>query len=201
MTTGTSDRVARASGVPWWLFLVTGVLWLIIAWVVLRFNLTSVTSIAVLAGVVVLLAALAEAGNAFTAPGWRWLHALLAVLFLVTAIFCFVNPGRSFAWLAAFIGWFLLFKGIADIVLAFATKAENETWWLLLVVGIIEALIGFWAAGRFNRSAYVLIVFVAAIALTRAVTDIVMAFRIRQLTHGPEHHHRPGAGPDVPRPA
>jgi uncharacterized membrane protein HdeD (DUF308 family) len=168
---------------PWWLFLVTGIIWMIIGLIVLRFNLTSVTSIAVLAGCVVLVAAAAEAVNTFTAPGWQWLHGLLAVLFLILSIVIFANPGRSFVWLAAFIGWFLLFKGFADIVLSFLTEAENEAWWLLLIVGILEVLLGFWAAGRFERSAYLLIVYVGAIAIFHAVTDIVMAFRIRRLTH------------------
>src|SRR5262245_3317159 len=116
--------------VPWWLYLITSTAWVIIAWAVLRFNLTSVVSVAVLAGVVVLVAAVAEIFNALAAPGWRWLHAGLGVLFLVTGFFCLVNPGRTFAWLAAFVGWYLLFKGMFDIVLAFVAKEESETWWL-----------------------------------------------------------------------
>jgi uncharacterized membrane protein HdeD (DUF308 family) len=173
-------------GAPWWLFLVTGILWLIIGLIVLRFNFTSIASIAALAGAVVLIAAIAEAFQTFTAPGWRWLHGLLAVLFLILSIVIFANPGRSFVWMAAFIGWYLLFKGFADIVLAFLTKVENEAWWLLLIVGILEVLLGFWAAGRFERSAYLLIVYVAAIAIFHAVTDIVMAFRVRKLVEFPE---------------
>jgi uncharacterized membrane protein HdeD (DUF308 family) len=169
---------------PWWLYLITATTWLIIAWVVLRFDLTSVGAISVLAGVVVLMAAVAELFNAFTAPGWKWLHGLLGVLFLITGFFCLFNPGRTFAWLAAFVGWYLLFKGAFDIVLAFTTKDESETWWLSLVVGIIEVILGFWAAGRFGRSVALLIVFVGAIALTRAITDIILAFRLRKLQHG-----------------
>jgi uncharacterized membrane protein HdeD (DUF308 family) len=182
MVTATSRGTPRSAiGLPWWLFLITGACWLIICWFVLGFNRSSVTSIAVLAGVVVLIAAVHELFMAFVSPGWRWLHALLGVLFVITGVVILANPGRSFLWLSAFIGWYLLFKGIADIVLGFATKAENDGWWLLLIVGILELLLGFWAAGRFGRSAYILIVYVAAIALARAVGDIVMAFRVRRL--------------------
>ena len=70
-------------------------------------------------------------------------------------------------------------QGRADIVLAFLTKQENDAWWLGLIVGIVEVLLGFWAAGRFDRSAYLLVVLVAAIALARGITDIIMAFRVR----------------------
>ena len=165
---------------PWWVFLITGPLWILIAWIVLRFNYRSVAAIAVLAGTVILLAAVAEAYMAFTSPGWKWLHGILAVLFLITGIVCFIHPGNTFFWLAAFIGWYLLFKGIADIMLAFFTKSENDAWWLGLIVGILEVMIGFWAAGRWGRSAYLLIVFVGVIALARGITDIVNAFRLRK---------------------
>ncbi|MEV0458602.1 HdeD family acid-resistance protein [Catellatospora methionotrophica] len=179
-----------ASRVPWWLFLVTGVCWIIVSWFVLALNQSPVRSIgtvAALAGIVVLVAGVFELFQAFTAPGWRWLHAILGVLFLITGIICWINPGGTVFWLAAFIGWYLLFKGAADIVLAFLTKKEHDGWWLGLVVGIIEMLLGFWAAGRFTRSFFLLIVFVGAICLARGITDFIMAFRVRDLKKKAEH--------------
>jgi len=170
-----------AARVPWWLYLITAALWFIIAWMVLRFDLTSVATVSVLAGVVILMAGIAELFNAFVAPGWRWLHAILGVVFVITSFIAFFRPGGTFAMLAAFIGWYLLFKGLLDIILAFATKDVNEAWWLGLIVGIIEISLGFWAAGSFGRSVGLLIVFVGAIALTRGITDIVLAFRIRSI--------------------
>ncbi len=170
--------------VPWWLYLITAAAWFVIAWTVLRFDLTSVVAVSILAGVVILTAGIAELFNAFTAPSWKWLHAVLGVVFIVTSAIAFFQPGGTFAMLAAFVGWYLLFKGLFDIVLAFATKNDNDAWWLLLIVGIIEVILGFWAAGRFGRSVALLIVFIGAIALTRGITDIVFAFRLRQLQHG-----------------
>jgi hypothetical protein len=38
--------------------------------------------------------------------------------------------------------------------------------------------------GRFERSLYLLIVYVAVIALARGITDIIMAFRLHKLSHG-----------------
>ena len=183
----TSESARDASpgittGVAWWLYLVTGAIWFIIAWIVLRFDLTSVAAVSVLAGVVILAAGVAELFNAFAAPGWRWLHAVLGVVFIITGVIAFTRPGGTFAMLAAFIGWYLLFKGLLDIVLAFATKDVNDAWWLGLIIGIIEVGLGFWAAGSFGRSAGLLIVFVGAIALTRGITDIVLAFRLRRLS-------------------
>ena len=53
----------------WWVFLVSGILWLLIAWVVLRGNQTSIAAVGVLLGVLFLLAAINEAGAAALAPG------------------------------------------------------------------------------------------------------------------------------------
>src|SRR5262249_2753026 len=141
---------ARRSSVPWWLYIVSGAAWFIIAWVVLRFDLRSVTAISILAGIVILMAGFAELFTAWIAPGWRWLHAILGAVFVITGIVVFFRPGGTFALLAAFIGWYLLFKGMLDIVLAFATKADNDAWWLGLFVGIVEVILGFWAAGSFG---------------------------------------------------
>jgi len=43
-----STRGRVAAGVPWWLFLVTGIGWLLVSLIVLRFNITSVASVGVL---------------------------------------------------------------------------------------------------------------------------------------------------------
>jgi uncharacterized membrane protein HdeD (DUF308 family) len=48
--------LAQLAG-PWWLFLATGVAWLIISAVVLRLSIASVAAVGVLIGVVFLVAA------------------------------------------------------------------------------------------------------------------------------------------------
>ena len=47
----SSKMASRAASGLWWLFLVTGILWLLISVIVLRFNITSVASVGVLLGV------------------------------------------------------------------------------------------------------------------------------------------------------
>jgi uncharacterized membrane protein HdeD (DUF308 family) len=180
------DRKASALAalnVAWWVYLVSATAWFVIAWVVLRFDVRTVAAVSVLAGIVILMAGLAELFTAFVAPGWRWLHALLGVVFVLTGTVAFFRPGGTFAMLAALIGWYLLFKGLLDITLAFATKPDNDAWWLGLIIGIIEVGLGFWAAGSFGRSAALLVVFVGAIALTRGITDVMLAFRLREAEH------------------
>jgi len=94
---------------------------------------------------------------------------------------CLIWPGETFLVLAALIGWYLLFKGIFDFVMALATKDEYDLWWLTLVMGIVEVLVGFWAIGYSGRSIALLVVWVGATALARGITDIFLAFQVKKL--------------------
>jgi len=56
----------------WWLFLITGIAWVFIALVVLRFDTTSLATVGVLLGVVFLLAGLKPFGGAGGGPTSCW---------------------------------------------------------------------------------------------------------------------------------
>src|SRR2546421_7193485 len=81
---------------PWWLFLVTGIAWLIIAVMVLRFTPASVNTVGVLMGVLFLLGAFNEFLIASIRRTWRWAHAVMGVLFVVGAIWAFARPFNAF---------------------------------------------------------------------------------------------------------
>jgi uncharacterized membrane protein HdeD (DUF308 family) len=81
--------------------------------------------------------------------------------------------------------FFLIFAGTFDIIIAISVRREIDVWWLQLISGIVELLIGFWAAGYYGRSAILLVAWVAAIAIIRGVRDIVLAFRVREVQHAP----------------
>jgi uncharacterized membrane protein HdeD (DUF308 family) len=169
---------------PWWLLLITGIGWMLVALILLRFDYTSVSAISVLFGFVAIMAGVLEFAVMFMADGWwKLLNGLLAVVFIATGIVAFIHPGNTFAALAAVFSFFLIFAGTFDIIIAISTRREIEVWWLQLIGGIVELLIGFWAAGYYGRSAVLLVAWVAAIAIIRGVRDIVLAFRVREVQH------------------
>jgi len=169
---------------PWWLFLVTGIGWAIVGLILLRFNYTSVHAISLLFGFVAIAAGVMEVVMTFIAPGWwKLLNGVLALAFLVTGVVAFVHPGNTFVALAAVFSFFLIFAGTFDIIMSIAARHEIEVWWLQLIGGIIQLLLGFWAAGDYGHSTVLLIAWVCAFALIRGVRDIVYAFRVRELQH------------------
>jgi uncharacterized membrane protein HdeD (DUF308 family) len=113
--------------------------------------------------------------------GWKIVHGLLGVIFVVVGIFAFIEPGSTFAALASLVGFFFLFKGIFDIAVAIATKDEFELWWLQLVAGIIEIGLAFWVAGNFHEKVILLLVYVGIVALSKGITDLFLAFKLRSL--------------------
>jgi len=179
------QRTLARSLPPWWLFLVSGVGWTLVALIVLRFDYTSVSAIAILFGIVAISAGVLEIGMTVLVDGWwKLLHAVLALAFIVAGVVAFVHPGDTFVALAAVMSFFLIFAGTFDIIMSISIRREIEVWWLQLIGGIIELALGFWAAGYYGRSAVLLVAWVAAFAIIRGVRDIVFAFRVREVQHG-----------------
>jgi uncharacterized membrane protein HdeD (DUF308 family) len=166
---------------PWWLLLITGVGWAVVGLILLRFDYTSVHAISLLFGFVGIAAGVLEIGFVFMVRGWwKLLNAVLAIAFIAAGVVAFVHPGDTFLALAAIFSFFLIFAGTIDIIQSIASRREIEIWWLQLIGGIVELVLGFWAAGYYGRSAVLLVAWVAAFALIRGVRDLILAFRVRE---------------------
>jgi uncharacterized membrane protein HdeD (DUF308 family) len=185
ITAAARERTLARVLPPWWLMLITGIGWMLVGLIVLRFDYTSVSAISLLFGFVAIAAGVLEIGVLILAQGWwKLLHGLLVVVFFVAGIVAFIHPGNTFAALAAVFSFFLIFAGTMDIIISISARDEIEVWWLQLIGGIIELALGFWAAGYYGRSAVLLIAWVAAFTIIRGVRDIVLAFRVRAVQHG-----------------
>jgi uncharacterized membrane protein HdeD (DUF308 family) len=165
----------------WWLFLVTGILWFIISLVVLRFNDTSITTIGVIMGVVFLIGGFNEfLSMGADTTGWRIFHGILGVLFILAAIWCFVQPQEAFWALASVLGFLLLMLGTFEIIIAVSTKDVNPLWWLGLIAGILFLVLAFWASQQLvTAKASLLIFYVGLMAMFRGISQIVFAFGLR----------------------
>src|SRR5215208_3103028 len=103
---------------------------------VLRLNATSIATVGVLLGVVFLIAGINEVGIAAVAPGgWKVWHYLMAVIFLLGALWGFIRPVNTFFALASVLGLILVFYGAFDIIQGVASRAVNPYWWVNLGTG------------------------------------------------------------------
>ena len=166
----------------WWIFLLTGIGWLVFALLVFQWDFTTVYAISFLFGAVALFAAMNEfAAITVSTTGWKIAHGILGALFVIAGIWAFVHPHNAFATLAGLVGFFLLFKGIFDLMAAFVAKSQFELWWLQLVLGILEIMLAFWVAGNFREKAILLVAYVGIIALARGITELILAFKLKGL--------------------
>ena len=164
----------------WWLFLLTGIAWLVFALIVFQWDYTTVSAISYLFGVVAIIAGVNELFEiTVSTTGWKIVHGILGVLFIVVGFYAIWHPYDTFATLAALVGLFLLFRGIFDITVAFVTKDEFELWWLQLIAGIAQILLAFWVAGNWQNKAILLVVYVGIVALMRGITEIFLAFKLK----------------------
>jgi len=169
----------------WWLFLITGIAWLIIALIVLRFDTNSIATVGALLGVVFLITGLNEWMIAVVRPSWKWAHLALGILFVLGSFTAFARPYNAFWALASLLGFLLVLKGSLDIIVSAMTKDVNEFWWLGLVTGILELLLGFWASQQFFPArATLILVWVGFAGLFRGISEIVLGFQIRRLHSG-----------------
>jgi uncharacterized membrane protein HdeD (DUF308 family) len=180
---GQADDTVRdiALGL-WWLWLVTGVLWIVAGVVVLQFNSASINTIGIIIGCMFLFAGCQQLVLAFAAPRLRWLWALFGLLFLACGVVALSDPAATFAGLADILGFLFLVVGLWWTLEAFLSRGENSVWWLGLVSGVMMIIMAFWTSGQFFvHKAYVLLVFAGIWALMHGITDIAKAFMARRV--------------------
>jgi uncharacterized membrane protein HdeD (DUF308 family) len=141
------ERALRETGKEvtglWWLWLLAGIAWGVIALVILQFDAASISTVGILVGGMFTFAAVQNFALVSAPGAARWVSALFGVLFLVAAVICFVNPENTFAALADSLGFLFLFVGLWWIIRAFLERAVNPLWWLGLISGILMTILAF----------------------------------------------------------
>ncbi len=131
--------VAQKLGRNWWALLVVGIAWIVLGFVVLRFDSSTVYVVSIVFGIMVLFTAAGEIFRAtVTVGGWRVWHIVFAILLIVGAFITFANPGATFESLALVVGFYFVFVGTYDIVTSMFSVGVSPVWWLQLLAGIAE---------------------------------------------------------------
>jgi uncharacterized membrane protein HdeD (DUF308 family) len=179
---GALQLLRREAGRWWWAPLVAGVIWFLIAWLVLRMNVTSLATVGVLVGIVLLVAALNEVALAgFVTGGWKVAHYLLAAVFLLGAVWAFVRPVNTLFALASVLGLLLLLQGAFYIVRGVALRGVSPFWWLELFSGVLITALGIWVSVSdrvwdLAARAVFILVWVGIMAVLRGISNFALAF-------------------------
>jgi uncharacterized membrane protein HdeD (DUF308 family) len=175
-----SRDAIRGLASSWWLFLILGILWILFGMFVLSYNVGSLLALAVFAGVTFVMTGITQVLAAGRADSWKWLYLIGGALSIIAGILAFVWPGATLLVLSVLLAWFLVFKGIMDAVGALASIGR-PWWWVALILGIVELLLGIWAAGYPGRSLFVFVNLVGIYAVFYGFTELFAAFDLRGL--------------------
>ena len=167
----------------WWVELTVGILWVVAAAVVLKFDHASVVTVGVLTGLMFLLFAAEDFALAAVDRRGRWLWAIFGVLLSAAGIVAMIQPVATFVDFAEILGFVFLLIGVKWMVQAFYERVVNDLWWITLVNGILMMVLAFWVSGQFFlERAYTLLVFAGIWALMAGITAIVRAFQMHRLS-------------------
>jgi uncharacterized membrane protein HdeD (DUF308 family) len=164
----------------WWLCLLLGILWILFGMFVLSYNVGSQLALAVVTGITFIAAGVNEVITAGRVERWQWLWLVGGVLSIIAGIITFVWPGHTLRYLAGILAWFLVVKGIVDTVGALASIGR-PWWWKTLLLGLVELLLGIWAAGYPGRSLFVFVNLVGIYAVFHGLAEVLTAFDLRRL--------------------
>jgi uncharacterized membrane protein HdeD (DUF308 family) len=173
----TRERmVVREGARYWWVFLLLGLAWFLIAWLVLRLNATSIATVGVLLGAVFLFPPPPP-------PPWKVWYYVMAGIFFLGALYGFFRPVGTFFALASVLGLVLILYGTFQIIQGVASRAVNPFWWLNLVTGILLILLAFWVSGSdrvyaLAQRTYLILFWVGFLALFRGFEQIMLAFAV-----------------------
>jgi uncharacterized membrane protein HdeD (DUF308 family) len=178
-------RIVREEARYWWILLVSGIAWLLIAWIVLRMNVTSISTVGVLIGVVFIVAAVNEVTVATLIPGgWKVWHYVMAFIFFLGGLWGLITPIETFFALASVLGLILVFYGAFEIARAVSMRATNPYWWIGLITGVLLLLLAFWVSGSdrvyaLAQRTYLILFWVGFFALFKGIMQIMLAFGVR----------------------
>jgi uncharacterized membrane protein HdeD (DUF308 family) len=179
------NLLSRERSKYWWVVLLIGIAWLVIAWLVLRADITSLATVGFLLGGLFIAAGINELGlGTMVGGGWKVLHYIIAVIFLLGGLWAFIRPINTFFALVSVLGLVLVLQGAFEIVRGVSSRAENPYWWLSLVSGVLLVLLAFWVSAsdrvfELQARTYLILFWVGLMALIRGVTSIVLAFMVR----------------------
>jgi uncharacterized membrane protein HdeD (DUF308 family) len=181
VTPDERDALA-AVGRSWWLLLAVGVLTLLLGFACLIWTDKTITLLAVLFGIYLLVSGIFQVAQSFSHGAHRALLAISGILAIILAVYMFkaISHDREAELLALFIGLAWLFRGIAELIVGLQSKGVDGRGWLitgglLMILGAIVIFV--WP----NLAIGTLVVITGIMLIVLGFSEIVGAFQIKKL--------------------
>jgi uncharacterized membrane protein HdeD (DUF308 family) len=176
LTREIAERIAR----NWRVLLVEGLLAIVAG--VLIFSIDwSVRSLSIFIGALFALHGLATLFLPALDRSARRSNIVTGLLSTAAGVAIIVWPDPGLTAVAIFLGSWLIVMGTVTISAAFAGRDVIPDWWMWLILGLLEIPLGVLALADPGATLAALITVAGIWSVVVGVTDVVMAFRVKQL--------------------
>jgi uncharacterized membrane protein HdeD (DUF308 family) len=196
LTREIAERIARY----WWVVLLDGAI-LVVAGVLIFSIDWTVRSLATFLGALFIFQGLSVALTPGFGRGVRGANALVGLLSIAAGVAIIVWPGPGLLAVAIFLGSWLIVVGTVTIVGAFAARRILPTWWLVLILGLLEVPLGVLALADPGATLAALVTVGGIWAVAIGIMRIVLAFELKRLPDEIDEWWARAAGERAPRPA
>ena len=104
------------------------------------------------------------------------LRGVLAILFGIAAL---AYPGMTIGSLVLYFAAFAFVDGISNVFQAFSGREENESWWVLLLEGLLGIAFGVITYQAPGITTLMLLLYIGFWAIATGVMRIILAVRLR----------------------
>jgi uncharacterized membrane protein HdeD (DUF308 family) len=113
-----------------------------------------------------------------------WVVLVRGLAAIAFGILTWMQPGISLATLVLFFGAYSLVDGVFGAWAAIAGRKEHESWWVLLLQGLLGVAVGVMTFVAPGVTAIALLFYIAIWAIATGVLEIVAAVRLRKEIEG-----------------
>ena len=110
-----------------------------------------------------------------------WIVLLRGVCAVLFGIIAFAWPGITLGSLVIVYGVYAIFDGFSGIVLGIAGGVDGESWWQMILVGVVSVSAGVLTFLWPGITAVALLAVIAAWSILRGITEILAAIRLRDM--------------------
>lgn len=114
-----------------------------------------------------------------TAKRWTGWYIFAAILFILAGLFAIIEPAAAVVGIALFLGWLLIFGGIAHLIATFRGGGARRVL-LQLLSAVVFLLGGIYILTHPGLAIGTLTVLLAAVLVVEGIFEIINYFRMRR---------------------
>ena len=189
LTRDAAQQIAR----NWWLLLLNGALLILAGVLIFSIDWTT-RELATFIGVLFIVQGIATALTTGIDARVRRMNVITGLLSIATGIVIIVWPTPGLLAVAIFLGAWLIVTGTLAVSAAFAARKLIQTWWLLVIAGVLEIALGVLALADPGATLAALITVAGIWAVAIGVMRIVLAFEAKRLPNDVDQAFAVGDG-------